>query len=164
MLLPVAITIAIGLLLGLYLLKGQAGAETARLQTEVDTASQMLHEARLAFNTATEAEDTINAIAADTEALKGEHQYILGRRGELATDLGLVTEALPASSYFTSIQIANDQITIEGETDAASTVIGYAESLEKELGFAEVRIADITETEASETTSSTVSFTIVMSK
>jgi Tfp pilus assembly protein PilN len=163
-LLPVAISVAIVLLLGLYLLKSQAGAETVRLQTELSTVSQMLHEARLAFNTATETEDTINGIAADTEALKGEHQYILGRRGELATDLELVTGALPASSYFTSIQIANDQITIEGETDASSKVISYAEALEEQLGFSEVRIANITEAEASETESSTISFTIVMSK
>ena len=164
MLLPLAISVAIGLLFGLYLLKSQAGAETVRLQTELSAVSQILHEARLAFNEATQAEDAINEIAADTEALKEEHQYILGRRGELATDLTLVTGALPASSYFTSIQIANDQITIEGETDAASKVISYAEALEEQLGFSEVRIANITETEAGETEGSTISFTIVMSK
>ncbi len=40
MLLPLALSVAIGLLFGLYLLKSQAGAETVRLQTELSTVSQ----------------------------------------------------------------------------------------------------------------------------
>lgn len=160
-LLTLAITIAIGLLLGLYQLRSQAGAESLRLQTAFSAASQELHEARLALNEATQIEETIDEMTADTEALKEEHQYILGQRGELATNLELVTGALPAASYFTSIQIGNDQITIEGETDIASKVISYAQALEA-LGFTEVRIANISEMETAETT--TISFTIVMSK
>lgn len=157
-LLPLALTIAFGLLIGLYQLNNQAGAESVRLQTALGVAGQELHEARLAFNEASQTEETINEMAADTEALKVEHQYILGQRGELATNLTLATGALPASSYFTSIQIGNDQLKIEGETDAASKVISYAQALE-ELGFTGVRIANISEADTS-----TISFAIVMSK
>lgn len=160
-LLPLAITIAFGLLLGLSQLKSQADAESVRLQTALGAVSQELHEARLTLDEATQTEETINKMTADTEALKEEHQSILGQRGELATDLTLATGALPASSSFTSIQIGKDQITIEGETDAASKVISYAQALE-ELGFSEVRIANISETETTGT--SPISFTIVMSK
>jgi type IV pilus assembly protein PilM len=158
-LLPLAITVAIGLLFGLYQLKTQAGAESARLQTALSTASQELHEARLALTEANETSDTINEMVADTEALKQEHEYILGQRGDLANNLTLVTGALPSSTYFTAIKIGDGQITIEGETDSPSKVISYAEALEDQLGFSDVRIANITEVAAA-----TISFAIVVSE
>ena len=146
----------------MYQLKAQADAETMSLQTAFSTVSQQLHEARLALNEAEETTDTISEMVADTEALKEEHQYILDRRGELADDLTLVTGTLPPSTYFTSIQMGIDQITVEGETDAASKVISYAETLEEQLGFSEVRISNITEVE--DLGISTISFTVVISK
>jgi len=161
-LLPLALIVAIGLLFGLYQLKSQAGAETVRLQTELSTLSQELHETRLALNEANQTTDTINEILADTEALKQEHEYILGKRGELAGNLTLVSGALPSSTYFTSIQIGAGQITVEGETDSSSKVISYAETLEEQLGFSEVRIANISEIETSGV--SKISFAIVISK
>jgi type IV pilus assembly protein PilM len=159
LLFPVAMIIGLGLLFGLYMLKSQANEETLRLQTALGAAGQVLHEARLALNEATQADNTINEMIADTEALKAEHQYLLGQRGELASNLTLATGALPASSHFTSIKIDGDAITITGETDISSKVISYAEALEEQLGFSEVRIANITEVEAG-----TISFTIVMTK
>jgi type IV pilus assembly protein PilM len=161
-LLPLALTAALGLAFGLYQLNTQAEAETMSLQTAFGTVSQQLHEARLALNEANETTETINAIVADTEAIKQEHQYILGKRGELANNLTLVTGALPSSTHFTSIKMGTDQITIEGETDAASKVISYAETLEEQLGFSEVRISSINEVENSGT--ATISFAIVISK
>jgi type IV pilus assembly protein PilM len=159
LLFPVAMIIALGLLFGLYMLKSQANAETLRLQTALSAASQVLHEARLALNEATQTEDTINEMIADTAALKAEHQYLLGQRGELASNLTLATGALPPSSYFTSIKIDGDEITIAGETAVSSNVISYAEALEEQLGFSGVRIANITEGETG-----TITFTIVMTK
>jgi type IV pilus assembly protein PilM len=159
LLFPVAMIIGLGLLFGLYMLKSQANAETLRLQTALSAASQVLHEARLALNEATQTEDTINGMIADTEALKEEHQYLLGQRGELASNLTLATGALPTASYFTSIKIDGDEITIAGETAVSSNVISYAEALEEQLGFSEVRIANITEGDTG-----TISFTIVMTK
>jgi len=157
--LPLALTIAIGLLFALYQLKTQADAETMSLQTALGMASQELHEARLALNEANETTDTINEIVADAEALKQEHEYILGQRGDLANNLTLVTGALPTSSYFTAINIDDGQITIEGETDSSSKVISYAKTLEEQLGFSDVRIANITEVGAT-----TISFAIVISE
>ncbi len=161
-LLPLALTIALGLAFGLYQLNTQAKAETMSLQTAFSTVSQQLHEARLALNEASETTKTINEIVADAEAFKQEHQYILGKRGEIANNLTLVTGALPSSTHFTSIKMGTDQITIEGETDSASKVISYAETLEEQLGFSEVRISNINEVE--NLGISTISFAIVISK
>jgi Tfp pilus assembly protein PilN len=131
----------------------------------LSTLSQELHETRLALNEANQTTDTINEILADTEALKQEHEYILGKRGELAGNLTLVSGALPPSTYFTSIQIGAGQITVEGETDSSSKVISYAEALEEQLGFSEVRIANISEMETGEFSKlSKISFAIVISK
>jgi type IV pilus assembly protein PilM len=160
--LPLAIAVALGLLFGLYQLKAQADAETMSLQTAYGAVSQQLHEARLALNETNETIDTINATVADTAALKQEHDYILGKRGELAADLTLATGAFPPETYFTSIQMEGGQITVEGETNSASKVILYAETLEEELGFSEVRISNITELETTGITR--IAFAVVITK
>jgi type IV pilus assembly protein PilM len=160
--LPLAIAVALGLLFGLYQLKAQADAETASLQTAYGAVSQQLHEARLALNETNETVDTINAIVADTAALKQEHDYILDKRGELAADLTLATGAFPPETYFTSIKMEGGQITVEGETNSASKVILYAETLEEELGFSEVRISNITELETTGITQ--IAFAVVITK
>ncbi len=160
--LSLASAIAIGLLFTLYQLMTQAGAETTSLQTALSTASQELREARLALNETNETTATINEIVADTEALKQEHAHILGQQGDLANSLTLVTGALPSSTYFTAIKIEDGQLTIEGETDSSYKIISYAETLEEDLGFSEVRIANITERETSGLPK--ISFAIVVSE
>lgn len=161
-LIPLALVVAIGLLFGLYHLKTEANAESARLQTALGAASQQLHEARLATNEANETTEAIDEIVADTEALREEHRYIRGQWSDLASNLTLVTGVLPASTHFTAIKIDADEITIEGETDSSIKVISYAETLEEQPEFSEVRIANITEVETSGANS--VSFAIVVTK
>jgi len=163
-LLPLALIAAIGLLFGLYQVKGQAEAETMRRQTVFSTLSQELRQARLNLDAAKQTEDTTNEILADVEALKQEHKYILGKRGDLSNTLELVTGALPPSTYFTVIKIDTKQITVEGETDSPSKVISYAEALEEQAGFSGVRIAKIEEVNTTGAETTTVSFSIVISK
>jgi type IV pilus assembly protein PilM len=159
---PLAATIALGLLFGLYHLKSQANAESARLQTALIAASQQLHEARLATNEADATTEAINEIVADTDALTGEHHYIMGQWSDLTSNLAVVTGALPPATHFTAIKIDADEITIEGETDSSIKVISYTTTLEKEAEFSEVRIANITELASSGADS--VSFAIVITK
>lgn len=162
MILPLALTAAIGLLFGLYQVKGQAEAKTMGRQTVFSTLSQELHQARLNLDAAKQTENTINEMLADVEALKQEHGQILGKRGELSKTLELVTNALPSSTSLTVIKIDTKQITVEGETDSSSKVISFAQALEEQAGFSGVRIAKIEETTGAET--KTVSFSIVVSK
>lgn len=161
-LLPLALVIAVGVLFILYQLKSQAEAENTRLEATLSALSQQLREARLALNEASQTLAMIAEINADTQALKQEQEYILGKRGRLANELTLVTTTLPTGSYFTSIKIDDRQITIEGETDSSAKVVSYAEALENQTGFAEVRIANITEAKTDKT--SVASFSIVITR
>lgn len=144
-LLPLSLTIAIGLLVPLYQANSKADAETMRLQAELSRVSQELYQARLGSDEAKQTEDTINEIAADVEALKQEHQDILSEGGNFVDNLKFVINALPSEAYFTSIEIGTDQITVEGESDNSFTVISYATALESLARFSEVRIAEINE-------------------
>ena len=84
----------------------------------------------------------------------------------------LVTDVFPSQTYFTSIDIGTDQITVKGETDTLFTVINYAMALEAQEEFSEVRIAEIdevgtigteeNETEAPEAEISVITFDIVI--
>ena len=161
-LLSLAMVAAAGLLVTLIQLKSSADAETTSLQVGLENVSQELHQARLALNEATLTENTINEIVGDTEATQQEHQYILSKRGDCASTLQLVTSLLPSSTFCTSIEMNADQITVKGETDYPSKVVDYAEALENQREFSEVRVAEIGEVETSEITP--ISFTIVITK
>lgn len=163
-LLPLALTIAIGLLFPMYQVKSQADAETMRWQTELSRASQELHQARLASDEAKQIEDSINKIDADVGILKQAHQYILHKGGNFANNLKLVTDALPSQAYLASMEIGTDQITVKGKADSPFTVISYAMALEAQVGFSEVRIAEIDGSKSPQVETTGVSFTIVISK
>jgi len=137
--------IAAGLLTPTYQVKSQADAETMRLQTQLSRLSQELQRADLVIEETKQIEDTINELTADVEALKQEHQYILGGGGDFANNMTLVTSTLPYEASFTSIAIDTDQITVEGEADSSLTVISYVMALEAQGRFSEVRIAQIEE-------------------
>jgi len=96
--------------------------------------------------------------------LERAHQDILGRGGDFAHNLKLVTDALPAEAYFTFMEIGADRITVEGETDSPFAVTSYAMALEAQGGFFEVRIAEIGEGETTEAESKRVFFRIIISK
>lgn len=162
MLLIIALVIGISVLLPLYQLKSQAYAETMRLQTELTGVNQKLREAK-------QIENTINEIAGDAETIRQEHQYILSKAGDFATNLRLVTNAFASGTYFTSVEIGADEITLEGVADNSFKVIGYTMALETIGKFSEVRIARIddgysTGAKSTKVSSAGVSFTIVIRK
>lgn len=142
---PLILIIAAGLLSPIYQVKSQADAETIRLQTQLSRLSQELQRADLVIEETKQIEDTINEITADVEALKQEHQYILGGGGDFANNMTLVTSTLPYEASFTSIVIDTDQIIVAGEADSSLTVISYVMALEAQGAFSEVRIAQIDE-------------------
>ena len=158
--------IAIGFLFPFYQVKSQLGAENIHLQTELRRVSRELNLARLAAEEAIKMEDTIKEITTNVESLKQEHRDILSTRGDFTNNLKLVTEALPPQTYFTSIEMGNAQITVQGETDSPFTVVSYATALEAKEAFSEVRIAEIDEARSVKTKieSSVITFEIIMNK
>ncbi|MBA7616178.1 hypothetical protein ES703_23474 [subsurface metagenome] len=167
-LLSTALIIGLGLLFPMCQLGSQADAETTRLQTELTGIGQEIDQARLAIDEAGQTEDTIDEIVTDAEAAKQEHQYILGKGGDFAINLKLVTNALPSEAYFTSVETGTAQIIVAGEADSPFTVVSYVTALEALGKFSEVRIAWIDESkstgdETAEAESTGVSFRIVIS-
>jgi len=168
-LLTLAAVAAVGLLFFMYQVRSQAGAETMQLQTELSRAGQELHQDLRASNEARQVEDTINEIEADVNALKQEHRDILSERGYFTDALRLVTGALPARAYFTSMEIGADEIIVEGRADSSLAVINYVMALETQGVFSEVRIAELDDSahtggETMGGGSTGVSFTIVISR
>lgn len=158
-LLSLTILTGLVLLFPMSQLSRQADAETARLQAELTGVNQELSQARRLADEARKAEEAIATIAAGAETARQEYQYILSRGGDFAGYLGLVTGALPAGAFFTSVAMEASQINVAGEADDAFTVVDYVVALEALEEFAEVRIVSIDEGK-----SAGVSFKVVISK
>jgi type IV pilus assembly protein PilM len=137
-----------GLLIPFFQLKNGAVAETARLQSEMDTATHELNLAELAHNRAVaseaEAQAAVSQVNAVLEALRQEHMTMLAGAGDFAGNLELVTDVLPPLASFTSVEMDNFRIIVEGLVDNPFTVLSYARALEAEA-FSETRIAEINE-------------------
>jgi len=140
------LAIAIVLLFPLYQRLNQLAAENARQQTELSNISRELNLASLISEENVQTDNTIRQIIAGTEALKEANRSLIVTRGDFTRDLRLVTEVLPTSTSFTSIEIDNKLVTVRGETDNVFTVVDYATALESNVQFTEVRITEIDET------------------
>jgi Tfp pilus assembly protein PilN len=168
-LLSLVVLIGLGLLLPMNQLRSQTDVETTRLQNELTGVNQELSQALSLVDKAKQIGDTIDKISADAAAAKKEQQKILNKGGDVAYNLGLVTGALPTGTYFTSVGIGADQITVKGEAENSFKVVGYVEALEKLGKFSEVRIVSIDESKiagssTSEAASTRISFNVVISK
>lgn len=75
-----------------------------------------------------------------------------------------VTDTLPPGTYFTSMEIGTDLITVNGEADSSFSVIRYAVALEANGDFSEVRIIEISGSKNTEDESHTVSFIIAITR
>ena len=162
-----ALVVVIGLVSPLYLVKGEADAETVRLQAELNRLGQEIRQTRLNIEEAGQIEDAISEIEVGVESLRQGYQNILNQGRDLAGKLASVRDALPSGAYFTSIETVADQITVSGEADNAFVVVSYAQALEAQGVFSEVRIGEIDESAGAETAgdgSFPVSFTIVVSR
>ena len=169
MLLILTIIIGLALLFPVNRARSQVYAETDRLQTELSGIRQQIDQALLSNDEAKQTQATIDKIIADTDAVKQERQSLVSQGGDFASNMKLVTGALPARAYFTSIGIGTDQITVDGEADSAFTVVNYVTALEALSKFSEVRIVRIDESQkagggTTETDISGVSFEIVVTK
>lgn len=168
------LVIAVVFLFPLYQSRSQLRAENAVRQTELSGASRQLNLASLIAEETARTEDTIQKIIDATETLKAADQSVLGTRGDYTKDLQKVTAVLPTGTYFTSLEINNDRINLQGETDSVFTVIDYAAALEALKAFSEVRITALDEdisplsgTEESDTTPgevSVITFEILVNK
>ncbi len=169
-LLYLIVAVLIGLIFPWYQVHRQVSAEVASLQAELSRASHQLQQRRLSLDEVAEIEGRISKVVADAEALRQEHQSLLGKRGSFTRDLRLVTAALPPNVAFTSVEISPGQIVVAGEAESPFAVISYVTALEAEEGFTEVRIARIDEGGGNDITGAVapggnpVSFTIVINK
>lgn len=168
-LLSLIVITGLGLLLPMNQFRSQADAETIRLQTELTSVSQELDQALLLVDHTEQVEATINKIEADAAAANQEYQYILSQGGDFAYNLALVTNALPAEAYFTSVDTGTGLITMTGEADSPFTVVDYVVALEALEKFSEVRIVRIDEgkgagVSATDAGVTGVSFKIVINK
>ncbi|HEY40835.1 MAG TPA: pilus assembly protein PilM [Dehalococcoidia bacterium] len=137
-----------GLLIPFFQFKNDAVAETARLESELNTVTHELNLAELALSRAAageaDAEVLVNQMAAVLQALQQEHMMMLAGAGDFAGNLGLVTGLLPSQASFTAVEMDRYSIMIEGIVDNPFTVLSYARALEAEA-FVETRIAEIDE-------------------
>jgi Tfp pilus assembly PilM family ATPase len=142
------LAVVAGLLLPFFQFKNDAVAETARLESELNTATHQLNLAELAYHRAVageaEAEAAISEVDVVLQALRQEHLAILAGAGDFAGNLKLVTDVLPHLASFTSLEMDKDRIIVEGLVDNPFTVLRYARALEAEA-FTETRIAEIDE-------------------
>jgi len=144
----ISVAIFVVLLFPLNQARTHLNAENAGLQTDLLNVSRELNFANLAAENIAEKEDTIRQITVSIEAIKTANQSIFGKRGDFTDNLQLVTGTLPPQTYFASIEISHDLITIQGETDSVFTAVDYATALEFKEKLAEVRITRLDEAEA----------------
>ncbi len=168
------LVIAVVFIFPLYQTRTQLNAENAGLQTDLNNINREVNFSSLVAEKTAGTEETIRVNMAETDALKAANLSILATRGDFTRYLHLVTEALPPDASFTSIDIDNGLINVQGEADSVFTVIDYAIALEDTGAFSEVRITRLDE--ASLTTSgdmetkttpeeiSVITFEIVISK
>jgi type IV pilus assembly protein PilM len=139
------LTLAIIMLLPMYLWRSQSGTESTRLLTELSRIDQENYQSELALKKSNQLETSILSITGETEALEQEQRTILAHRGDFTSNLRHVTGALPARTYITNIEINKTEVTLQGETDNYFQVVKYAQTLESLGIFREVRIVDIDE-------------------
>jgi Tfp pilus assembly protein PilN len=141
----IALVVAVGLLFPLLLARTQVINESQTLETELNRVNRQLNLAQAINQETIQTEATISEITALAAALKAANDSILGVRGDYGASLQWVTADMPATFYFTSIEVLNDSITIKGEADNIFTVIQYAASIEAQGIFKEVRIVQMYE-------------------
>ncbi len=167
-LLTLAAVVILGLLFPANHLRSQAHLETANLQADLNAASLDMEQALAAANRAAEMESRLEQVQADLAALQREQAAILGRGGDYARNLKLVTDALPAAAQFTRIRGRTGGIEVEGIADSPFTVVKYVVALEKLGEYPEVRIAVIGNppgaTANATATATAVSFQLVITR
>ncbi len=141
----ILLTMAVILLFPLYQSRSQLSADNTGLRSELNIVSRQLNLASLIAVETAVTEETISEILASIKAANLANDSILGNRGNYTKNLKLVIEDLPPGTYFTSIEIDDQAITVRGETDNVFTVIDYATALETKKTFPQIRIVQLDE-------------------
>lgn len=171
-LLPVALIIALILLIILSVVKGQAHTERLRLQGEVDALTNDLQRTRILADQAAATEATILTLSTETAALAQQEQQVLFKNVNDADILTLVNTNLPVNAVFSDIEITPDKVTIQGQANTTADIVSYAEALK--TGYTQVfkkvpqpsavGITRIDETSGSTGNATTLLYTIVISR
>ncbi len=140
--LPAALATALALVILLSIVRGMEVADTAALQSQMESANRDLFLRNLALNQADETRAAIDKVEADTSALRREREAIAGK-GKLSTLLSAAADNLPAGARCNNITADTGQIILEGEAATRSDVIDYVRRLEKSGLFSEVRIQSL---------------------
>jgi Tfp pilus assembly protein PilN len=144
--LGVILAITVVLLFPLYQARQHLKTDNINLETNLNNVQRELNLATLVDTETVKTEDSIREISAAAGAIKAASVSTLGTRGDFTTGLQLVTGVIPPQISFTSIEIRQADITVQGESDSVFTVVDYATALENENKFSEVRITSLDET------------------
>ena len=140
------VVVALIILVALYMMGRGIKADVNDLTLNLSQINREINLATLMNEETLTTEAEITDLTTTTQALVTAKNDVLGVRGAFYTGLQRVTGAMPASIFFTSIEILKDSVLIQGEADSEFTVIAYATALEAQGVFTEVRIVTLDET------------------
>jgi cell division protein FtsL len=143
LLLAAFLIVAVGVIFPLYQVRDQVITDNKALEADLNNINREIELAKLVNEETLSTEATIDEITATTKALEAANENVLGARGYFNTGLQRIVRIMAAKTYFTSIEIKKEAITIRGEADDVFAVIKYATALEAEGVFTEVRITQL---------------------
>jgi Tfp pilus assembly protein PilN len=155
--------IAIGVIaLGLgYFSQAQEQDKITGLQGQLQQVRMELTQKQDSVKTAAQTEDAINKMAAASLQLNVENRNIFNPRDSVA-DLKFLTQSLPSSTTFDSIEVNVKQITIRGNTTVEEHVVDYVRTLESSTLFSSVSIGWLDR--AATTGSNVITFLITINR
>jgi type IV pilus assembly protein PilM len=141
----VLLAAALILLFPLYRTYTDVKSKNASLALQINDTQRLIN----IYNTITEedlvTENTITGLTTAAENITAAYRGVLSSRENVRTDLELVTSLVPDKTYFSSIEIFENEIIINGESDSVFTVVSYASELKKQARFSDVRIDKLQE-------------------
>jgi hypothetical protein len=135
----------VALLFPLYQVYTQSKTESVSLLYRFGNIDQSIYQAEWAIKVSEQTEAAILDTSSNITSIENEHKTMLVQRGKFTSDLKLVTDALPASTHFTSIDMGGKYITLHGRAKNKYDVIACAVALGSKGRFSEVRIVEVNE-------------------
>jgi Tfp pilus assembly protein PilN len=111
----------------------------SQLEQSLTQSQQALTLKQTSVKQALQTESVINQKIATKQKLDSELQMILHPR-ETVADMSLITRSFPPSTFFNTIDVTQDQITINGVTTVQEKVVEYVRTLEASGSFKSVGI------------------------
>jgi len=164
LILPAVTIAALVLAYTTYNLAQSARADLVMVQGQVAVLSQMLREARLESEANRLLAEQTEAAVAEAESLEQEQRGILARRARFEPVARALSQLLPPGAYIVTISASGDTIEITGEAESGFDVVAYTSALtgQKEVASARVAKLDLPRTLMPDTSSSRVSFTVIV--